>query len=279
VPSLATRLPLGLVLPQPKTPPDVPAGWRTGPPDFVGVGAQRCGTTWWWSLLSGHPGVVGDELTFPAVGGLIRSRPGKEFHFFDHYGRVADIDPAEYHRYFPRPPGRLTGEWTPRYMYDFWTPPMLHRVAPDARLLVMLRDPVARFASGTARWGGDPDPLLQHDQFARGRYWQQLRHLLEYFDRSRLLILQYERCVADPAGQLRRTFRFLGLPELPAPPETARRVGIVSDGAAVLDEPTAAALRRGYRADLHRLLADFPELDSSLWPSASDYRGEQACEY
>jgi hypothetical protein len=168
----------------------------------------------------------------------------------------------------------LTGEWTPRYMYDFWTPPMLLRAAPDARLLVLLRDPVARFRSGTARWGDDPDPLLRHDQFARGLYWQQLHHLLEYFDRSRLLVLQYERCVADPAGQLRRTFGFLGLPEPPAlpalaPTEIARPVGIVSDGAAGLDEPTSAAVRRGYRADVQRLLADFPELDGSLWPSAS----------
>ena len=28
--------------------PEVPDGWATGPPDFVGVGAQRCGTTWWF---------------------------------------------------------------------------------------------------------------------------------------------------------------------------------------------------------------------------------------
>jgi hypothetical protein len=29
--------------------------WVVGPPDFVGVGTQRSGTTWWWQLLCDHP--------------------------------------------------------------------------------------------------------------------------------------------------------------------------------------------------------------------------------
>ena len=46
----------------------------------------------------------------------------------------------------------------------------------------------------------------------RGRYAAQLEWWLRHFRREQLLLLQYERCVADPQGQLTRTFEFLGLP-------------------------------------------------------------------
>ena len=83
-----------------------------------------------------------------------RSKPGKEIHFFDRFwdGREVPADlPGAYARQFPRPEGELTGEWTPRYMHDFWALPLLKAAAPEARILVMLRDPVDRYRSGIAR--------------------------------------------------------------------------------------------------------------------------------
>lgn len=112
---------------------------------------MKSGTTWWWSVLNSHPRIANAKGTMreyyassePAV--LRKIYASKEVHFFEHYGRVEDPDPALYYRYFPRPPGSITGEWTPRYMWDFCTPPMLRAVAPDAKLLVLLRDPLDRF--------------------------------------------------------------------------------------------------------------------------------------
>ena len=100
------------------------------PPDFVGIGAQRSGTSWWHGLIETHPHVH-------ALGW-----PFKELHFFD---ERRDADARAYHELFRRPRGRLAGEWTPRYMYDAHTPALLRRAAPDARLLVMLRDPDRAF--------------------------------------------------------------------------------------------------------------------------------------
>ena len=31
-------------------------------PKFIGIGAQKAGTTWWWALLSGHPEIDAVEL-------------------------------------------------------------------------------------------------------------------------------------------------------------------------------------------------------------------------
>ena len=52
--------------------PECPPGWRTGPPDFVGVGAQRSGTTWWYRLLLDHP-----RIELPTERGLTSLAPEK----------------------------------------------------------------------------------------------------------------------------------------------------------------------------------------------------------
>jgi hypothetical protein len=242
-------------------PPAIPDGWTIAPPDFVGVGTQRSGTTWWYQVITSHPDVAKPP-----------GRP-KEIHFFDRYCRVANIPADSYHRYFPRPPGKLCGEWTPRYMYDYWTPPMLQRAAPRAKVLVILRDPVERLLSGLAMHlslGFEMNSRVYH-QFWRGSYWSQLRTLLEYFARSQLLVLQYEQCVADPLTQARRTFEFLGLDPAARiePAQLTQHVNRTRVEKPVIDGATLSALRRSYRAELTQLFAEFPEMDSSLWPAFS----------
>ena len=116
----------------------LPQGWHVAAPDYVGVGTARSGTTWWDSLINRHP-LVSRAATTP-----------KEVHFFDdrwEHGLGA-TDVERYHRLFARPDGHYAGEWTPGYMLDAWTPALLREAAPEARLLVMLRDPVERFQSG-----------------------------------------------------------------------------------------------------------------------------------
>ena len=209
----------------PPPPPQAPPGWRTGPPDFVGVGFQRCGTTRWYNLIAAHP-----EVARPVA--------MKELHFFDrfHSGGFGEEDLAAYREYFPRPEGQKVGEWTPLYASAPWIPPLLARAAPQARLLMILRDPVERLISGLALDAAVADrrgmPLSRHaplEAFVRGLYHAELSALERHFDRSRLLVLQYERCAAEPEAELRRTFAFLGVREDAAdqrpggPPAPARR--------------------------------------------------------
>ncbi len=140
----------------------------------------------------------------------------KERHFFGRYA-TRPFGPQEcslYHEWFPRPPGRLTGEWTPDYIHLPWVPALLARAAPRARLLVLLRDPVDRFRSGLAHRRRDRGRLTVEawqDGIERGFYDEALHRWLAHFPPEQILVLQYEHCVADPAGQLARTYRFLGL--------------------------------------------------------------------
>ena len=169
------------------------------------MGAQKAGTSWWNRLIEAHPDVV-------HAGGL-----KKELHFFDRSWETAfgDDDVRRYHRYFPVPEGKVAGEWTPGYLIDFWTPGLIARAAPDARILVLLRDPIDRFCSGlTHQLATSREPLRHRDiqgAFQRGIYAPQLRRVLAAFPREQVWVGQYEACRADPARELAHTYAFLDL--------------------------------------------------------------------
>ena len=247
----------------PRTPlvsaPRAPAtGESLGAPHFVGVGAQKCGTSWWHSLLNDHPAVV------PSV--------DKELHFFDRYFDTpfTDSDVAAYHALFPRRDGQVTGEWTPRYLSDPWVPALLHRSAPDARVLVLLRDPVDRYVSGITHdlaRGAPSHPLLAAMHAERGDYATQLEHLTRHFDRDQVLVLQYEACVEEPAAQLTRTFEFLGLDADAAMPEFDRQVNTARMDKPDVPEHLLQQLRERYIAGMEALVDIVPDIDLRRWTS------------
>jgi hypothetical protein len=253
----------------PAPPPACPPGWQTGPPDFVGVGAQRCGTTRWFRLIASHPEVAS-------------SPADKELHFFDRFygGGFGEADVSAYHAYFPRPAGAKAGEWTPLYGSSAWVPRLLARAAPDARLLMLLRDPVERFVSALQH-----NTRLSHEQgmplsrlapveaFRRGLYHAEIEALSPYFDRSQLLVLQYERCAREPLEQLRRTFEFIGLDDTGFSPSGLDANPNPQSSKPKLDAETRNSYARAYREDVEALACAFPEIDLGLWPNFADPSG------
>src|SRR6185436_2929698 len=109
-------------------------------PRFLGIGAMRAGTSWLAENLRRHPRIwIGR----------------KELHFFDRrlHSRLVpllDEDREARLRYTVRfLPGTLrnkvTGEFTPRYaILDQPVIARIHTWMPDARLLLILREPVER---------------------------------------------------------------------------------------------------------------------------------------
>lgn len=112
----------------------------TGPlrglPDFLVIGAQKCGTTSLYHYFKQHP-----EMAAAA-----NKEPG---YFFRGAGRVPL---SHYRRYFPlRPPfgprGRLNYEATPEYIYFPHVPLRVRELDRDMRFIAILRDPVSRAVS------------------------------------------------------------------------------------------------------------------------------------
>lgn len=243
--------------------PPVPEGWRLGPPDFVGIGAQKAGTSWWYRLLRLHPDVADNEL--------------KETHHLVTLGwrPMTRRDVLSYHRYFPRPAGAIAGEWTPRYLPSPGVVETLRACAPDARILVLVRDPVARYRSGLAEWMRGKQhrgrrqrlALGREDAFTRSFYGFPLRRYVEAFGADRVLIQQLERCRLEPVTEYARLLRFLGLRDWTPPAgEIETPVNVTERPAGAVTPEAPADLARRFDDDI-RLLRDLmPDLDLTLWP-------------
>lgn len=177
-------------------------------PDFIIVGAMKCGTTTLFRHLGKHPEI-----------GLSRD---KETDFF-----LAETDFARglgwYSDQF-RPGARVYGEASPNYTKrnEFpGVPARIHSCLPDARLIYMVRDPVERFVSqylhhmNAGEIDIPPDRILAtpagRHYLDCSRYHYQLIAYLEHFAREQILVLCLDEMRRHPAILLRRTFSFLGV--------------------------------------------------------------------
>jgi len=242
------------------SPPAPGPGEVVGPPDYVGVGVMMAGTRWWNRLIGDHPSVSAHP-DLP---------PGR--HYLSHFA-TAPFGPRqveEYHGWFPRRPGTVAGEWTPSYAALAWVAPLLAEAASDARLVFMVRDPVERLALGLA---ATEDVRMSQvgnhtaDAVDRGFYGAQLRRILEYVPAQRVLTLQYERCVVDPAGQIAATYRFLGLDDTHRPPAAALTPAPTRARPPAFDPAVRSRLADLYADDVADLAGLVPDLDLGLWPS------------
>jgi Sulfotransferase domain len=113
-------------------------------PSWLGIGAQRCGTTWFTDLLIQHPrmDVAGE--------GSAASGGKKEHHQLYRYGLIHDWNPEtrnEYRKIFSDDEIKL-GEFTPYYLRASWIcEPTADMLPADAPIIVLVRDPIDRFAS------------------------------------------------------------------------------------------------------------------------------------
>lgn len=248
-----------------------PAG--TGPA-WLGIGAQRSGTTWFTDLLVQHP-----EVCLPASG-------KKELHAFDtaYLDGWTDPDTDAYRREFDGTEGSRPGEYTPFYMRALWVPSLVRRVCPeDPVLIVLLRDPVERFASGM-RWfeqrprGGPGPGVGERREWVRdrtsdavwaGMYATQLDAWTSVFPRDRFFVRQYERVVADPRSAVARVWGMLGLEPVelrdldrPSPTSTTRAEEDIWEKLPGL----RSRLAEVYEPEVRRLGHAWG-IDRELWPN------------
>lgn len=206
-------------------------------PDFVIIGAQRCGTSSLYAYLSQHPQVL------PAI--------KKEVHFFD-LGFEKGV--RWYRAHFPfllemrcrrllASKSVITGEASPCYLFHPHSPKRLAAVVPKAKLIVLLRNPIDRayshyhlnlkkkrealsfeeaiFNEG-ARLQGELDKMLANESYnsfnhrhfsylQRGIYVDQLQAYAEFFDRDQILVIKSEDFFSRTPEVFQQILEFLGL--------------------------------------------------------------------
>ena len=200
-------------------------------PDFLVIGAMRSGTT------SLHQNLVRHPQIHPAI--------KKEVHYFDlNYGRGL----RWYRAHFPRTSElrastqrTITGETSPYYLFHPLAAARAAKVVPQARLVVILRDPVERayshywhgiqngyeqlgFAEAIAAESQRLDrqhQLLQdgkvsrphqlYSYLARGQYFEQIQSWLAHFSRDQMLILDHESYFDPEFARTKTLCEFLGI--------------------------------------------------------------------
>ncbi|KAM4032747.1 heparan sulfate glucosamine 3-O-sulfotransferase 3A1-like [Anomaloglossus baeobatrachus] len=180
-------------------------------PQSIIIGVKKGGTRALLEFLRVHPDIR-------AV--------GAEPHFFDrNYEKGLDW----YREMMPRTlDGQITMEKTPSYFVTKEAPARLSAMSKDAKLIVVVRDPVTRVISDyTQTLSKRPDiPTFESLTFKNrttglidiswsaiqiGIYAKHLENWLQYFPMSQILFLSGERLITDPAGELGRVQDFLGL--------------------------------------------------------------------
>jgi hypothetical protein len=217
-------------------------------------------------------------VAHPGISAVLRRKESAQL---DRYtdGPINDEQVHAYHRFFPRAPGTVAGEWTPRYMALPALPRIISRVAPEARLLAIVRDPVERYRSGLGamkrgRFAGlvrRGDRKQRREALIRGFYGRQVQRLMDVVGAERFLVLQYERCVAQPRAELARTVAYLGLPPFEPPAEAlVTRFNPTTQEKLGLSEPQRRELVLAYAPEVARLKRLVPDLDLTLWPDFAD---------
>ena len=207
-------------------------GWVTSPfrplPDFLVLGAQKAGTTALYEYLRRHPQISGPSW--------------KEVSFFDRHWARGE---SWYRGNFPnvaRTRGKHVGEASPSYVFHPLAPRRVQEVVPEARLIVLVRNPVDRALSQynhevalgrerlpfeealdaeeerlrgeQERMASDPRYFSRewwsHTYKARGRYAEQLERWLAVFPREQLLVLPSDDLGSDPARAHAQVLEFLG---------------------------------------------------------------------
>lgn len=153
-------------------------------PNFLCIGAPKCGTTWLYEILMSHPDVFLPEEI-------------KEIHYFDRY---FDRGALWYSKLFDKKAdNQICGEVTPHYLY-IEDCNRIYEYNPEIKLVLIYRDPMNRCVSHfnyRNRLDGFKGSLSEFiDEYPMaiewGLYGKHLSRFLEIFPREQILIVKFE---------------------------------------------------------------------------------------
>jgi hypothetical protein len=213
----------------------------TEKPLFITIGAMKSGTSSLHQYLRLHPEIHVSwvketnhfKLPKPPPGGMLR------------------------YQALLTGPGRIVGETSPNYTKALIFPGVarrMHEAVPEARLIYILRDPVDRALShyhhnrlhGRERRTIETAFMsdVDNNYIDTSRYYSQLEHFLCYYQKDRILVLDFAELKSNPQQVMRRVFGFVGV----APDFTHPHIGRVFHDSKSKRQPNA----------LGRILTEIP---------------------
>ncbi len=247
-------------------------------PDVVIGGAPRSGTTFLCEVLAKHPAVYVARPFIPEPKVLMTPHP--------------DGDPGLLQRYVPffsdAPEASTRVEKTSYYFENEDARSRFARVLPEAKIIFILREPVARaysnwqwstrngletlsFAEAIAAEGARASPLKAdrayarpYDYIERGLYSKFAANWIEAIGRKRIAFYMFEQAIAEPEAFVEDLQDFIGVERI-AWPRLQTGVVNANDLADGEIEPAVASSLRARFATEMAQLACMTGLDISRW--------------
>lgn len=178
--------------------------------NFIGIGGQKCASTWIYDILADHPEVLlsrAKELDF------FSNFWDRGFNWYEHQ---FDTDKAT--------SAIAVGEISPSYLSDTDAPARAARYNPDMRVILTLRKPIDRAYSNhkhNIRQGFVLGEDLSFEKalaenptyIEHGLYGKHLENWLRHFPKNQIQVIFFEDIVTDPEAVAKSVYRFLEVSE------------------------------------------------------------------
>jgi len=191
-------------------------------PNFFIVGTAKAGTTSLYEYLKGVPGIY--------------MSPVKEPNYFSvnitpiNYEISPYQDKTKYLDLFRKVKNeKIIGEASPTYLADPDSPKLIHKVSPNAKILISLRDPVERIFSFylmLVRLG--ETKLSFHEEIelslktenegeipklrlASALYFENVKRYIDTFGSNQVKIIIFEEFIKNSRATLEEILKFLGI--------------------------------------------------------------------
>lgn len=181
------------------------------------IGAQKAGTSSLYDWLSQHPEIYAPIET-------------KDYHYF-HLNEISQDNQYPFNKYYKELSNeKIVMKGAVNYVYVPEVAKKIYDYNPEAKLIIVLRDPVKRAISAynyfyklgqeVNEWNvavkteidGKLLGVVEKSNFSyleHGYYYDQYLNITQYFDASKVLLLFYEDMVSDKEEFLNRVYSFL----------------------------------------------------------------------
>ena len=246
-------------------------------PDFLVIGAGRCGTTTVYSWLVEHPEICVRPEKRPEPSFFLKS---------ENYSRGLE----NYAKLFSGcNESQVAGEASTSYIYHPVVAPRIAKDLPSVKLIAMLRNPIDRAWSGywhTRKHDLEPlsfekaieaeprrlafpesqywDEIRPHAYLDRSRYVQQLKRFQSYRDQGKLFVGLFEDLVDTPKSLASEIFRFLEVDSSFYPPSLEARLNVSVPANKNMNEDTRRHLNSLFEDEISAVEA-WLQRDLSSW--------------
>lgn len=205
-------------------------------PDFLIIGAQKCGTTALYQALCQHPEIYMSPIKEPSYFALNGAPPSYPVPSREYADRLRYTEESYLALFQDVLDQRAIGEASAIYLSSYYperTAARINAFNPQMRLIAILRQPaerawsafqyyrsrrfeplqdfVAALAAEAQRCNGCALPDIRH--FANGCYFANLKPYFDCFPREQIRVYLYEEWNEQPQYVLRDIFAFLGVDE------------------------------------------------------------------